>query len=190
MVLVTAEDLADTLLPAGNLRERWSALARADAVVVRAEELEVVAKKVWPHLREGARLWTVRRTLRFPAPLGVLSAGLRPLAFCAIARPEGFAQGLTSAGCAVLDTVVFRDHATFGSRQLAEIAAFAKKLNASGLVTTEKDFVKLSSSAVRQLEASCGPLMVVALDAVFEDEAAVLATLETAIASAAKEDHA
>src|ERR1700761_2553333 len=84
VVLVTAEDLDDRLLPEGNLRESFAALQRADAVVVRAEEVEEVSKQVWPLVREGAQIWTVQRRLRFPAPLFVFGSGLRPVAFCAI----------------------------------------------------------------------------------------------------------
>lgn len=177
VVLVTEEDLDDMLLPAGNLREPLAALRRADAVVVRADEVEKTAKRVWPLLREGAQMWTVRRQLRFPAPLGVLTAGLRPLAFCAIARPEGFATALMKAGCGIIDTVVFPDHQRYDKEQINEVVTFAKKLQATGVVTTEKDAVKLSPTARERLEREVGPLMVATLDTTFEDSPAVLRTL-------------
>jgi tetraacyldisaccharide 4'-kinase len=181
VVLITSADLEDALLPAGNLREPLTALARADAVIVREEEMDLVAPKVWPRLREGAQMWTVRRTLRFPAPLGVLTAGLRPLAFCAIARPEGFAASLAGAGCAVIDTVVFYDHQALAAKQLQEIAAFAKQLNATGLITTEKDFVKLAPAAICELQRNVGPLMVASLDAEILDVDRVLPFVEAAL---------
>ena len=105
IALVTAEDLDDTLLPAGNLREELHALGRADAVVVREDELDEVKARVWELMREGAQMWVVRRRLVFPAPLFVFTAGLRPVAFCAIARPEGFQTMLREAGCGVVDTI-------------------------------------------------------------------------------------
>ena len=40
IVLLTQEDVEDTLLPAGNLREPLAALAEADVVVLREEEAE------------------------------------------------------------------------------------------------------------------------------------------------------
>jgi tetraacyldisaccharide 4'-kinase len=184
VVLVTAEDLDDTLLPAGNLREPHAALARADAVVVRQDEVDRVAKRVWPLLREGAQLWTVRRALRFPEPLGVLAAGLRPLAFCAIARPEDFSLALRHAGCGIVDTVVLPDHAAYSPSRMQEIVAFAHKLKATGLVTTEKDAVKLSAAARAQLESAVGPLAIVALDTNFDEPAAVLRALMARLESA------
>jgi tetraacyldisaccharide 4'-kinase len=177
VVLVTAEDLEDVLLPAGNLREGMGALGRADAVVVREGELEAVRKRVWALMREGAQMWLVRRRLHFPAPLFVFGAGLRPVAFCAVARPEGFQTMLAEAGCGVVETVAFDDHHAYSMRDMEKIVAIAKRLNATGFVTTEKDAVKLSVSMREWLE-TVGPLMVVALEAEFADVEAVMRALE------------
>ena len=46
VVLVTAEDLEDALLPAGNRREPLAALRRADVVVLREEERERIEARV------------------------------------------------------------------------------------------------------------------------------------------------
>jgi tetraacyldisaccharide 4'-kinase len=178
VVLVTAEDLNDTLLPAGNLREDFSALQRADAVVVREDELDDVRDRAWKLMREGAQMWVVRRKLVFPAPLFVFSAGLRPVAFCAIARPEGFQAMLREAGCGVVDTIVFPDHHAYGMRDIERILEMGRQLNATGFVTTEKDNVKLTKAMCDRLE-TLGPLMVVGLKAEFADESAVVGALET-----------
>lgn len=179
LVLVTAEDLRDTLLPAGNLREPLSAMRRADALAVREDELEAVGARLRSVAGADVPLWTVRRSLRFPTPLGVFGAGLRPLAFCALARPAGFAEMLASAGCGVVDTVIFPDHHRYEKQDLADIVKLARQLNATGLVTTEKDAVKLSAPMRATLEAEVGPLMVVALEASFVYEAPVMRALET-----------
>jgi tetraacyldisaccharide 4'-kinase len=183
IVLVTAEDLDDTMLPAGNLREDISALLRADVVVVRENEVsseagdKSVSKRVWKLLRERGQMWTVRRSLRFPAPLRVFGAGLRPVAFCAIARPENFAAMLQQAGCGVVETVAFPDHHHYAKADIERVVEVAKSLNGSGFVTTEKDAVKLTA-AMRELLEQQGPLMVVALEAEFADPQAVLRALE------------
>jgi tetraacyldisaccharide 4'-kinase len=69
VVLITTEDLGDALLPAGNLREGFSALRRADVIVLREEEFEAVGKRVRTLVGESVAMWMVRRGLRFPAPL-------------------------------------------------------------------------------------------------------------------------
>ena len=190
IVLLTAEDLEEALLPAGNLREDLSALQRADVVVVRQNEVGAtidaggtsVNKRAWQMLRERGQMWTVRRTLHFPAPLRVFGAGLRPVAFCAIARPEGFAAMLQEAGCGVVETVAFPDHHRYNKDDMQRVIEVAKGLNGSGFVTTEKDAVKLTDAMRKQLEAH-GPLMVVGLKAEFADPAAVLRALEAKLLS-------
>jgi tetraacyldisaccharide 4'-kinase len=185
IVLVTSEDLEDTLLPAGNLREGLNALQRADVLVVRQNEVDAdidagitsVNKRAWEMLRERGQMWIVRRKLLFPAPLRVFGAGLRPVAFCAIARPEDFAAMLQNAGCGVVETVAFADHHRYTAADMKHVIEVAKSLNGSGFVTTEKDAVKLTEAMRRQLEEQ-GPLMVVALEAEFADPAAVLGALE------------
>jgi tetraacyldisaccharide 4'-kinase len=180
VVLVTAEDLADGLLPAGNLREPLTALSRADVVVVRDDEFEAVGQRAWAYMREGAQMWTVRRRLQFPAPLFVFGAGLRPVAFCAIARPESFAAMLAEEGCGVVETVAFQDHHRYTMADMERIVAVAAGLQGSGFVTTEKDAVKLTP-AMRERLARLGPLMVVALEADFVDAQAVLRAVEARI---------
>jgi tetraacyldisaccharide 4'-kinase len=154
------------------------ALRRADAIVVREEELDAVKARVWAQMREGAQMWLVRRRLDFPAPLFVFGAGLRPVAFCAIARPEGFQAMLTEAGCGVVETVAFADHHAYAMRDVERVVEIAKRLKATGFVTTEKDAVKLTAGMCERLE-SVGPVMVVPLEATFADEEAVMRALET-----------
>jgi len=177
VVLVTAEDLDDRLMPAGNLREGFDALRRADAVVVREDELEDVKERAWKLMREGAQMWVVRRKLVFPAPLLVFTAGLRPVAFCALARPEGFQAMLTEAGCGVVETIAFPDHHAYAMDDIERILEIGRQLNATGFVTTEKDNVKLTKAMCDRLE-TLGPVMVVGLEAEFADADAVVNALE------------
>ncbi len=177
VVLITAEDLEDVLLPAGNLREGLRALKRAGVVVVRQEERLGVMPRVRALVREGTAVWSVQRALRFPKPLGVLSAGLRPVAFCAIARPESFATMLHDAGCGVIETIAFADHHAYTTADIERIIEVAKGLNGSGFVTTEKDDVKLFIE-MRERLAAVGPFVVVALEVEFLNPAEVLSDLE------------
>jgi tetraacyldisaccharide 4'-kinase len=178
IVLVTTEDLNDTLMPAGNLREGFGAIKRADAVVIRQDELEDVKDRAWKLMRERAQMWVVRRILVFPAPLFVFTAGLRPVAFCAIARPEGFQAMLIEAGCGVVETIAFPDHYAYTMRDMEQILDVGRRLNATGFVTTVKDNVKLTKAMCDRLE-TLGPLMTVVLDAEFADADAVVSALES-----------
>jgi tetraacyldisaccharide 4'-kinase len=99
------------------------------------------------------------------------------VAFCAIARPEGFQSMLIAAGCGVVETIAFDDHHAYSMRDMERILEVARRLNATGFVTTEKDNVKLTKAMCERLE-TLGPLMVVGLQAEFADADAVMSALE------------
>ncbi|MDR3745107.1 MAG: tetraacyldisaccharide 4'-kinase [Acidobacteriaceae bacterium] len=176
-VLVTEEDLDDALLPRGNRRERLTALARADVVVLRDEERGRVEARVRRWMREGAAIWSVRRELRVGDSLGEAKAHVQTLGFCAIARPEGFWGMLGDVGFALAEMVDFGDHHAYTIRDIDALATKAKALGATGFVTTEKDAVKLSGAMMERLR-EVGPVCVAGLEARFVDEADVMRGLE------------
>jgi tetraacyldisaccharide 4'-kinase len=174
IVLVTEQDLHDALLPAGDLREPLSSLRRADIVVLREPERARIEARVRALIRPDGLLWTVRRELRLP---NETNPGPRPLAFCAIARPDGFWAMLAQAGCQFVDTVALPDHHRYGMVDMDRMVAIATERHATGFLTTEKDAVKLSSPMLERLQ-SVGPVCVVSLDAKFSDESEVIRELE------------
>jgi tetraacyldisaccharide 4'-kinase len=177
VVVVTEEDLEDALLPAGNRREALRALRLADAVVVREEELDRVQERVRQLVRADAPVWRLRRELRLADSPAELGARPRPLAFCGIARPEGFWGMLAQAGYMLAAKVAYSDHHRYGSDDVERLAKVAGQRGATGFLTTEKDAVKLSAGMMERLR-SVGPVCVVALDAGFVDEAEVVRELE------------
>jgi tetraacyldisaccharide 4'-kinase len=174
IVLITEEDLHDSLLPAGNRREPLSSLRRADIVVLREPERAQIESRVRKLMRPDALLWTIRRELRLP---NAIDPGPRPLAFCAIARPDGFSAMLAPAGCRLVDQVAFPDHHIYSMVDMDRLVARATGRRATGFLTTEKDAVKLSSPMLQRLQ-SIGPVCVAALDATFDDESEVVRELE------------
>jgi tetraacyldisaccharide 4'-kinase len=176
-VLITADDLDDALLPAGNRRERLVALRRADVILLRDEERADVEPRLRGFLRAGALIWSVRRRLMLPVPAEQLSSGPRPIAFCAIARPEGFWAMLNQAGCDAIKKLSFPDHHAYSAADTDQLVESARGCNATGFLTTAKDHVKLSRAMIDRLR-EVGPLDVLKLEAKFVDEAAVLRDLE------------
>jgi tetraacyldisaccharide 4'-kinase len=177
VVVVTEEDLEDALLPAGNRREALRALRLADAVVVREEEQGRVQERVRRWMRADAPVWSVRRELRIADSEVELGARPRPLAFCGIARPEGFWGMLAQAGYMLAAKVAYNDHHRYGMDDVERLAKVAGQRGATGFLTTEKDAVKLSTGMMERLR-SVGPVCVVALDAEFVDPAEVVRALE------------
>ena len=95
---------------------------------------------------------------------------------------------LGKAGCGVVDTVIFSDHHRYEDRDVRLMVKMAKQMQATGLVTTEKDAVKLSPAMRAQMEAEVGPVMVVQMDANFVYESPVVRALEHTLRAASAED--
>jgi len=169
IVLLTKEDVGDSLLPGGNLRESIEAMAEADVVVVREDEAEAL-KDVMQGLREesdGLTMWVIRRTLN----LGELGEPLPtlPLAFCGIARPESFTKMLKGSRYEPLETKTFPDHHPYDERDIVQLLERARHLGANGFVTTEKDAVKLTPALRGRLEA-VGPVIIARLNVELMEE--------------------
>ena len=178
VVLVTLADARDGLLPAGDLREPFDALGRADVVVVREEEAQEL--EPWLARRTAAQTWIVRRKLSLPAPMPE-----RPVAFCGIARPDGFFAGLRELGCEPASEVRFRDHHAYRERDFEALVRVARRAQADGFVTTAKDAVKLGDDA-RRLLAETGPVAVASLRVSLLDEDAAWQTMERVLTDAVR----
>ena len=171
IVLITAADLRDRLLPAGRLREPLSAIRRANAVVL-PPDLE--ANQVWARLPSSGppkdlQVWRLRRTVHLEGD------GAGPFfAFCAIARPKRFFDDLRSNGLQIAGEVAFRDHHSYTAADIAYLDRKARESRALGFVTTEKDSINLGPLASR-----LQPLHIAHLRLELLDADAVLTTLLT-----------
>jgi tetraacyldisaccharide 4'-kinase len=119
-------------VPAGPLREPVDqGLARADAVMITGDGA--------PSLGAFSKL--VMRTHLIHDDAAI--AGRRMVAFAGIGRPEKFFQSLRDLGADVVATKGFGDHHTYTAGEIARLISKARAHNAE-LVTTEKDFVRLT----------------------------------------------
>jgi tetraacyldisaccharide 4'-kinase len=160
IVLLTARDLSDKLLPSGRLREPLTALRRADAIVM-YDDLALPRGVI-----KNAVIWRAHREMdTSKVPPGAL-------AFCAIARPDTFFKQLKNAGVRTAAEFAFRDHRAYIARDLEKIHQLAKQVGASGFVTTEKDVINLGS-----LAGQLAPLHMVPLQTKIKDPDTVVQTL-------------
>src|SRR5579863_1549099 len=109
IVLVTAEDTRDRLLPAGRLREPLDSLSRADAVVLTSG----ASPESFPSY--GKLVWRVRRGI------WLTSVPARPIVFCGIARPQNFLLQLRTAGVEPAAQAFFRDHHAYTERDIKDL---------------------------------------------------------------------
>jgi tetraacyldisaccharide 4'-kinase len=177
LVLLTKQDVEDHLLPAGNLREPLSALRDADVIVLREDEAEELKEFVADFVAESGRpaTWLIRRRLSLTEN-GEISLPRQPLAFCGIARPEGFIKMLAAEGYEPIGTAAFGDHHRYGEADVWWLLDEARRIGADGFVTTEKDAVKITP-AMRDALAAVGPVVVARLVVELVDEREALSQL-------------
>lgn len=176
IVVMHRSDFSESLLPAGRLREPLSAVARAEIVVLREEDSDLL-----PQVRAlgySATVWFVTRSLAVPA-------GRRAVAFCAIARPDEFFSGLHAAGVTLLATRWWRDHHRLTAADISALIELQRQHQAEEFLTTEKDLVRLTPEQRRALE-SAAPLHAVPLTLRSDDDAAILGEIRAILGDSAR----
>lgn len=160
-----------SVFPSGPMREPLKAgLARADAVVVM---LPTDVEDADPELLavfDALPVFVARLTPEGPPPSGP------QVGFAGIAKPWKVERSLKAAGCDLVDFVPFPDHAAYSDADMTFLTDRAAVFDA-GLVTTEKDWVRLTPEQRKDVVA--WPVV-----ARFEDEAALAAFLNDRIQSA------
>jgi tetraacyldisaccharide 4'-kinase len=167
ILLLNREDWEDRLLPAGNLREPLDALFRANAIAIPADEPEL-AKALLDWGWEGP-IWRLRRLMDVKRIAGPVAA------FCGIARPEQFFEGLEAAGLDVVAQFSFPDHYDYTESIVRELITDAGAKRAKAIVTTGKDLVRLGKLA--ELFPERLPLETAGLRIEVADRAAMLSWL-------------
>jgi tetraacyldisaccharide 4'-kinase len=151
IVCLPPDPFADSLLPSGSLRENLNALKRAHCacLIGNPEEsalLESSREKIahaFPHcpvfiLHQTPAGWASASSGRIQTSLPLK----RPVAICGIARPQRFIFFLKKLHIPVSAEGIFSDHHEFSSD---EIETLLKRAGSSGIVTTEKDAIRLKS---------------------------------------------
>jgi tetraacyldisaccharide 4'-kinase len=160
VLAVCEADLRDRPLPAGRLRERASASARADLLCLWSE----AALSPPPH--DDGRTFRVRRV-----PLGFFDtsgearpAPARPFLLSGIANPERFWSDVEAAAPAVVGRTAYADHHRFTPNEMRGVYDSARAVRADAIVTTAKDAVRLPPVAPEL------PVLVFRIAAQIDDE--------------------
>jgi tetraacyldisaccharide 4'-kinase len=151
------------ILPAGLLREPISALKRAHAAVltrcdlVSRDNLDDIQNTISRINPETAIAQTVH------APVCAMTAGDKKIpleklktkkifAFCGIANPDAFLATIGSLSTDLVGSRIYNDHHGYTSRDINEIMQDAEWEGAEMILTTEKDFNKITPSSVSQTD--------------------------------------
>ena len=156
------------LLPGGPLREPLTALARAHLIVVTGARAADDVAEVSTAARVHAAAVPVLAARHVPSecwdaasrrPLGPEALrGLKLFGFAGIGAPESFQETLADAGAVEVGFARFADHHRYTADEFAMLERRAHAASAVGLVTTEKDWMR-----VRTLPSPAMPLYVLSV---------------------------
>lgn len=138
------------LIPRGLLRERPSALRRADLIILTRTDQAAPEALEALRARVGPAVETVHRPVHVRSLWNRKKHGLEWLrgrsvyAFCGVGNPEAFRRTLESVGAPVVKFRAFDDHHVFTAQDLRRINAEAQEFMAEVIVTTEKDATRVN----------------------------------------------
>ncbi|MDO4461493.1 MAG: tetraacyldisaccharide 4'-kinase [Bacteroidia bacterium] len=143
----------DLMLPAGNLREPWSARKRAKTVIVNKcpldiseEEMTEIERRL--ELDETQKLYFTG--IEYKELVGGTAAINKAVAIAGIGRPEPFFEEIRRRFGEDTECIKYGDHHQFSDEELREVE---KRLDMLGeesvLICTEKDAQRLSNKIGR-----------------------------------------
>lgn len=132
------------VLPAGPLRAPLDAQIGLAGLIVLTGRSNTGTSALAQNLRTLTNAPIVSARTE-PADPPHMFRGRRVLAYAGIANPDRFFQMLTSLGAIVAESRAFADHHAFSDSEARELLDSARRTGAD-LVTTEKDFIRLSGA--------------------------------------------
>ena len=163
------------LIPAGILREKISALTRADIVVltkseqVTSEEVNALRREVMKYVPDE-HIFTSRLEADGWLLFGANDspkAGARVFTFSAIGSPESFRRSVQEMGLTITGHRNFTDHHRYSRADLERLNREAEEAGAEYVMCTEKDLYNLPDKSQRPFTL---PLAIPKVKAVVNEE--------------------
>lgn len=130
------------LLPAGRAREPISGLERAECVI--GTRAQIAEKKTQELFRKYEMVLSETRSVLDAS----VNAGAKLLAVVGLGNPQALRQEWESLTDYIwLDFMIFPDHHSYSRADVTAILEQFRRLDASAIAVTEKDYVKLSEFA-------------------------------------------
>jgi tetraacyldisaccharide 4'-kinase len=129
------------LIPSGPLREKLDSLKKYDAIFLKdnndkKEQIKELIIKKNPNIK-------IFNTKYKPINLQKFNDKKKYLIFSGIGAPKDFKLILQKENINIVDEIIYPDHFDYKSYDIKNIKQLAKKAEAK-IITTEKDFVKIS----------------------------------------------
>lgn len=143
----------DWLLPAGNRRETFSAIKRADIVLLSRCENEQIYMKAAENLKKFGKqivqtkieLKAFRQAKTNHCVDSNVMIGKNVVAFSGIGNPKSFDDVIISAKMNLKKHLIFPDHHWYSGNDIKRVIDAKDIYSADYIVTTEKDFVRLQN---------------------------------------------
>jgi len=140
------------LLPAGDLREGFISLKRADAIILNRKffEKEEIKSEMKNHFNEKKIFTSYYKAISFVDAVKKIEydlddfKGQESLVVSGIANPKSFLNILMKVHVDTQNKLIFRDHKNYKLKEVQQIRKQFYTTNSHSVVTTEKDAVKLS----------------------------------------------
>lgn len=153
--LTESDFFKQNLLPTGIMREPFSSVKRADAVIINrkftpAQEIParynryLKDKKIFTAYYKAIEFGDVKHGTRY----GLEEfKGQKSLVVSGVANPFSFINILKQTSVDTSNQMIFRDHKNYSNKEVQEIRKKFYSTNSHSVVTTEKDAVKLTRFA-------------------------------------------
>jgi tetraacyldisaccharide 4'-kinase len=143
------------IVPAGLLREPISSLKRADAIVITRCDTtsEPELNKLEEKLQEVNPEMIISRSIHAPAHVITINnkeinlqqlKSKKVFAFCGIGNPDAFLHTIRNLDCDITGSKIYNDHHNYTNKDLSEIYKQARLSKAEFILTTQKDWTKIS----------------------------------------------
>ncbi len=131
------------LIPAGPLREKMNSLKKYDGVFLKNDlddntfNFVELIRRNNPNIKIFHTFYKIKNLSNF-------DLSQKYLIFSGIGNPNNFRKILLKNKFNIIDEIIYPDHFNYNENTIKEIENRAKKNNAK-IITTEKDFVKISN---------------------------------------------
>ena len=128
------------LIPAGPLREKISSLKKYDAIFLKDSELNKNVQGIIKNYNQNIEVFHTSYQIK---NFRNFDLSKKFLVFSGIGNPKNLMNILNKNNFKIIDQIIFSDHYNYKQEDIDFIKNRAKKINAE-IITTEKDFVKIS----------------------------------------------
>ena len=161
------------ILPSGPLREKLDSLKKYDIVFLKSNNYDPSMNQIINSIKNQNSEIKIFQTYYKPINLNKFNIEDKFIIFSGIGNPRSFRETLTANRMNIIEEIVFPDHNSYGDRDIEKIKEDAKNLNAK-IITTEKDYVKLS-------EKNRAGIDFLEIDLIIEDEEKLINLIKSKI---------